>query len=362
MDITKYNIKILEQNKSYLGFIKSKLLKKFRIKSILDKQQIYSNLLENQEYTTLMRKDFILYILLNRYYPKLIENYTKVNSKTLEETKPKTVYKMYNKDKNLYWKITKTEYNFAEYLINNNFDDIENIHKFIEREKEEKLLEEQEKIKIEEQKRITAENEKKFENWLEDEAFKYHNKEKIDIARMIFLDLIHKYDYTSNKILVLIDNIEKDMCKNKLISYLANHNKASRKTFEHITGLTLPSKNKDLKDFIYDISTKDFRVPNEYKVSKNLINKNKRIFYVNCRNYTSEVLAEPLITEEIEENKFFIREMSSHYEISDTKYGILICTGNTKDEAINALRLMIKERSIEGLEKQIENIFYNNKY
>lgn len=60
------------------------------------------------------------------------------------------------------------------------------------------------------------------------------------------------------RLLALIHNYDNPLCRADIISRLHNGNRASIKTFEHITGLTLPKTYKERREYLAGISSADF--------------------------------------------------------------------------------------------------------
>ncbi len=121
----------------------------------------------------LSEKDFALNKLLNGYVLEKVENYQEYK-RDGELTKPKTIYKLYDKNESYWNLISKTAYDFLIYVQENNLLDVNLINEYIQNEKaeneriemerlqaeqEEKERKEQEKlIQEEERKRLWAEN------------------------------------------------------------------------------------------------------------------------------------------------------------------------------------------------------------
>lgn len=72
--------------------------------------------------------------------PEIDDNYTTWNRRTQEETKPKTVYYYHNDNTNRLQELTKTEFDFITFLIENNYEG----KAYIEFVKQEQILKQQE--------------------------------------------------------------------------------------------------------------------------------------------------------------------------------------------------------------------------
>jgi hypothetical protein len=99
-------------------------------------------------------KERILLIIKEGFTPDYEENYSYYSRKTEAMTKPKTLYKL--SGENSFYEINKTLYNFALYLIENNFTDDTVASNYIQREAELKAEAERlerEKVEKERQER-----------------------------------------------------------------------------------------------------------------------------------------------------------------------------------------------------------------
>ncbi len=77
-----YDINILDKHSSYLGFTYNKPVSmKRKIKRILDKNFRYYDIPKEHLFVITSRKNFILFLTMNNYIPKFIEEkrYTKGN-------------------------------------------------------------------------------------------------------------------------------------------------------------------------------------------------------------------------------------------------------------------------------------------
>jgi hypothetical protein len=238
-------------------------MRKAKLINTLDKQYRYDGVI-------LHRYEFIINRIVEGLKLELEENYSYYSSKIDGYTKPKTLYKLKSEDDS-YYEIIKIEYDFATWLINNDITTIEKVRELEALEdnkiKNIKALE-AEKAENEYQEKLRKEKEENdFKIWIESEWKLYSNSENLETAKLIYIDMFGDYPERSCKmILTLIDNIDNDKCKNKLIEWLGTHNSASRKVFYHITGIKLPNTNKGTEDILKYISSNDFKESIEYKI------------------------------------------------------------------------------------------------
>lgn len=355
--------------KNYLGFTDGrKEPGKTRIEDTLDKPCCYNgkSLELGDNNITLKRKEFITRLIQLEYTPKVEKNVITYNKRTYEENKPKTIYSMERKEKDditSSWTITKTEYDFALYLIENNLTTEEQVRSYIQKEDEQLAQEEQ--ARLEEEKRLQEEKErqeqekKQFDKWLLSEAIDYKDEAKIKLINDIFLHTVgNEASVNSYKLLVMIDNFDNPKCKEKITSWLHNDNVASIKTFEHITGLRLPRTNKKRLDYINSITSKDFKNMIEFKPRKKSQSKKKlEEFYKGMHTkeglkYT-KCLAEPIIKHGIE---MFIKKEENIYNLSSAECGMILSSGHTKKECLGNLDDVIEKRGIDNVKKIIAEV------
>ena len=148
-------------NYSFLGFTDNmKPLQKAKVEKHLNSLISYND-------TVLTQKDWIFQLVQNGYTPKLEENYSYYSRKKEGYTKPKNLYMLAKEDS--FYEVSKTSYEFAKYLIENGFIDIEKAKRYIEQERQQREelerlkreQEEKEKREREERERIRKEKEEK---------------------------------------------------------------------------------------------------------------------------------------------------------------------------------------------------------
>ena len=213
-----------------------------RVEKILNEMFRYTEFDESKAIYS--RKAFIVNRLELGCTPKF-DTYNEYSSKH-ERVIEKSRYIMLYPHENLCCEITKTEYNFVIYLLNE--IGLKNIDSFIEKENAEKEAARLLKIKEEQAQKDADEKaeleEEEYKIWFREQCGKYDNEITIDIQKAIFLDTCGSYSDHAKGLLVLIDNIDNQLCRKQLISWLNNGNKASIKTFEHITGIILEKTAK----------------------------------------------------------------------------------------------------------------------
>lgn len=290
------------------------------------------------------------------YTPQLTENYSYYSAKLEGNTKPKNLYTI-EKD-NFYNEITKIEYDFANWLIENNLNTIEAIAsaRIIEEKRLIDIVEAEEYKKSEELKnaQLQEQQQKAFEEWTIEAINNYSNEYKINIAKDIFIDKIGQYNkYQLTKLLVCIDNIDNINCKNKLCSWLHNDNKASKKVFEHVTGLKLPSTHKEVKEFILNLNSSMYLETKEYKarVKHEQIEVELKDYYIRNRDNTLTKVK----GSEFKNNydlQLFIYKNEKGYNITEATTGMsLIGNNNNKSDIIKQL----KERMTDSLVNRVKN-------
>lgn len=103
----------------------------------------------------------------------------------------------------------------------------------------------------------------------------YYNEEKLSIARAIYLDMLNDYSpLLARDICYAVEDINKGVSRAMLLSFLGTQNKASRKVFEHVSGLELPKTNKGTKAFFSSRAPIVIGTPKPYKeIFHNNMNK-----------------------------------------------------------------------------------------
>lgn len=340
---------------TYLGFTDNlKPMQKARVETSLDKLIRYNN-------KVMKKKEFILVKLQEGSTPHLEENYSYYSTKIDGYTKPRNDYRL-NNNNNTYNEITKTEYDFANYLIKNNFIDEENIKAYIA--VEEQQLQQLENERLDKEKREQEEKAKQeqeqenFKNWLQDQAENYSDDEKISITKEIFLNEVGSFNIRQVQLLVLIDNFDNPKCKDQLKEWLSYYNKASLKTFFHITGIKLGTTDKAIQEKLNSITSKDFQglIPYVKKEKVEQQEVQKEVFYEMIRipePHFEEVLGEPFKKYGFE---MFIKESNGKYTISEARTGVLFVSGNSKKELMENLKSAVDRMGINNIKSQLEKL------
>lgn len=239
---------------TYLGYTDNMSpMQKARAENTLDK-------LIRSDGKVMTQKEWIIHELKKGSKPHIEHNYSYYSHKTGQKTKPKDDYRLITSNDTFY-QITKTEYEFAQYILENDLTDEAKINEYItvERNRNEennRLKAEQEKVR-EEKRRAELE----FETWLQNKANEYNNSKKLELAKTIFFEDHGRYNeqYLA-KLLVLIENIDNSKCRTKLKEILHTHNKTSKKIFYSVTGIKLPNTDKGTMEILDKITVNDYQI------------------------------------------------------------------------------------------------------
>lgn len=341
-DKDKRGLKIMLKINSLLGFEKGKkpmqieklkgdLLSTYRASSVLYPTQI-NFLIEH------IKKGYIV-------QEEVFTKYVKNRSTGEYEEREKKEYQLFNAELNLYYTLTKTMFNFGSYLINNNLMD--NIDSIIE--KDNKRIEEQQRkelLKVEEEKRIKEEQQQKeeeFNNWLHDETLNYdteNNEEKINILKNVFSKLDKYPLYRIIEFIILVDNFDNKISKNKLISRLSYFNTCSLKAFECLTSIKLGNTDKEIKSRLNSISSKDFKGIKEYK--ERITKEVEEVeFYMYVENGKHEL--KKGIEYKNKELEIYIIKDNGKYKAVEGITGVIITATATKGELMEILKNLMKD-------------------
>ena len=343
---------------TYLGFTDNlKPMQKVRTKKTLDNLiRCNGNVITN--------KEFIFIKLQEGLIPCIEEDYSYYSSKLRCETKPKTDYRLKDQDGSFYH-ITKTEYNYALYLLENNFLDKQKVKEFIVTENNRLLQLAQDEFNHKQQEKERKENlereKQEFNNWLTEQAENYSDNEKLDIAKSIFLDIQGQYnELMICKLLVLINNIDNPICKDMLKSWLHTHNTTSKKVFYHMTGIKLSSTDKGTMPLLDSLNTADFQDIVPYIKKQSKVDKVKKevitdTFYKLIRTpepHYEEVIGVPISKYGLD--MFITQDSNGVYSISEAKSGLLITNASTKNELMKKLKDAINRHGIEKINQIIQ--------
>ena len=296
--------------------------------------------------------EFVARKIIEGSTPAYEENYSHYSSKLDGYTKPKTLYKLDNNN-NTYTEITKTEYDFSLYLIDNNITTLVTYEDAKKQEERrllniEKQLQEVEEEKIRVQKEL-EQKENDFKTWLNEECEKYNNEKNIALAKKIYIEYLGQNNSNGAiKLLTLIDNIDNASCKNELIRWLHNGNKASIKVFECITGLKLPKANKERREYLRGLSKSNYIEPVDFTPRKKATEKELVEFKIRVGNNIEIVKGEKL------NNKYglnlYIQHNNDGYAITEGSTGMLLVAFKpTKKELMEEYSEALNDSKIERL-------------
>jgi len=342
---------------TYLGFTDTmKPMLKTRMEKILDNVKRYDGVI-------LSNKQFIYNQLKEGNTLEIKENVVYWSKKKQDYTNPKTEYRIRSQeDCGLYYVIEKTLYNFANYILNNNLLNDGTAKEFIISEQEKIKLEEQVKLKQEEEKNKQEQNIINFEKWLVDQASGYNNNEKLKLLKEIFFAETGQFGGGSIRLLVLIDNFDDIMCKNKLKSWLGYYNTASLKTFFHLTGINLGKTNKQIQAKLDIITSKDFTGIIPFKLRKQKTDKEQELFYTYSFNSdTNQYEFQECYGEYVKKYNldFFISKTKNGYNITEGTSGLSAAVGKNKRELFETLENNINKMGLDEMYKRIEQFIHD---
>ncbi len=306
--------------------------------------------------------EFLCVKFLEGCTPDKEENY-QYYKRNGELSKPKTLYKYYSPDKEMYFELNKTQYDFVCYLLENDLNTEESILAYdkadIEHMEALKRAEEEEKAHREEQKRKAEEEKEKFKRWMREESGKIPQFQK-DIVDAIFLNIYGQQNTWNYSIVPCINYYDMPMCKAEIISRLHNDNKASIKIFECLTGLKLPKGYKDRIAYLEGLTTADFKEAVDYKPRKKAVSSEeketqKEAFYILLSNFTwNKVIAEPVTKYGIDMFIFYDSN-NQLWKLSHAEIGMSITSGKNKSECMQKLKELIDSKGKDGFNQLVEN-------
>ena len=327
----------MEKINSFLGFTDGKTpMIKARIEKMFSKLIKY----EGKVYDN---KTFMLHLLINEGgTPEKAENVIYHSRRTKSgRTKPKTEYRIWHKD-GFYIPVTKTEYDFYNYCMENGFTTDEAVKAY---EAEETKREEErrgaEKDKVLEKTRREEEEKAKFEKIIKD-GIASVTDEEMELAKNVFLDINKTYNVKyCEKLIALIKNFDFPACGERVISILHNDNKASIKVFEYMTGLGLPKSYKKRIEYLRGISVSDFKGMRTYKPEA--VKENEEMFYISMfRGDWNGVRAEPVSKYGLD---MFVFEEEGGWNLSEAKSGLSILKGESKEAVLREFDEMIEKQT-----------------
>ena len=340
-------------NNSFLGFTDNmKPLQKSKVEKYLNSLIRYND-------TVLAEKDWIFQLLQNGYAPEIEENYSYYSRKKDGYTKPKKLY-MLAKENGSFYEVSKTSYEFAKYLIENDLTDIEKAKQYMEKERQQKEelerlkreQEERERKKKEEQARIRREKEErerqeKIKQWTE--IGKKHMTEEV---KNIIIASIEKH---WKEITAIFPNTnEKDFTKNfidKFTQFIGNKVFTKSNThylmFDDINTNNLYNKiMKDIYISLFKLTDKDDKRTVTAKIKafydgREYKQKEKETFYILTKQGFEKREGEKLIINNLV--CFLHVNEKGLYQVTEAKTGMKITADTNKKEAIIKAKELIKQ-------------------
>jgi len=292
-----------------------------------------------------MKKEFIYSILQEGSKPYIKEDYTRND------------YRINNLNDTFYI-INKTLYDYACYLIENDYINEQKAKEFITTEKTKEI----EKIKIKLEQEQKKENcrlnqqieQQNFENWLDEKIKQYDNEEKYALAKTIYSSEIGQTnEFFIKKLLVLIDNINDLKCKDMLKDWLHNHNKTSKKVFYHITGIKLPNTSKSTITLLNNITVEDYKQVIPYKKraeNKEIITEIFYKLFIIPEPHFVECQGEYLKKHGLD---LFITEDKNQYTLTEATSGAKLVSANTKNRLMMLLNENIDRFGIDAIKQKL---------
>jgi len=355
---------------TFLGFTDTLTpMQKYKVSSTLDTQIKHNNII--------MPKKQFIYIKLQEGYTPIIEEDVSYYSRKLGNyTKPKSEYRLSNSEGS-YYDITKTEYNFAVYIVQNDFLDVVKAKQYIDAEQNRLAQLAQEEFNRKQQekqhKELLQQQKQEFDSWLSEQAGNYSDDTKLDIAKDIFES--EQGDYNELylcKLLVTIDNIDILACKEKLKNSLYSHNKTSKKVFYYVTGVKLPLTDKGTFEILDGLTVSSYQGIIPYKKKQLKINNNNdnqtqpkspitETFYKSIRKpspHYEECTGIPLSKYGLD--MFITQYSDGTYQLSESKSGMLMINADTKKKLMDKLKDIINQHGVEKINRMIQDNIDNN--
>lgn len=340
---------ILQENDTYLGFLDQlSAMRAGRAKKTLEKTVKHNG-------KVMERRDFIFTLVVDDgLCPEMAEN-------SMGEGKDE--YRLYNEKEHSYYEINKTGYDFACWLVKNKIDRKSAFEIIDKNNKHEEEMERKEAEEV--KKRVKAAEKRKaeteaFNQWISKEVAEYSDTEKMEIQKAIFLDVVGKYDPDiAVRTLVLIDNIDKPMCREELREIMRYDNKATCRTFAHITGLRVPKTNKEIQEMLDSVTSADYVGVKPYKSRMKPGEKELEYFFIAEMGADGETKFTLTRGEYLEKYglKLFIHKLSNgNVAISSAEVGYKLVSGANKTDALETLKNRLKKMDIEKLKDQIYEV------
>ncbi|MDE7268695.1 MAG: hypothetical protein K2N89_14645 [Lachnospiraceae bacterium] len=241
---------------TYLGFTDNiREPQKTRTENTLDKLIRYDGNIYNMV-------TFLVGGLIEGRKPEKKEN-VQWYKKDGQLSRPRTEYRFLTLDGSQYWEMKKTYFDFCIYCMKNGLTTQDSVDDYIKKEND--LKAEQMRIRQEEEQIAQDKARKEEAERLQMEDVIIQTLENLpetekELMRRIFESVCGNANIAglNYRLLALIHNYDNPLCRADIISRLHNGNRASIKTFEHVTGLTLPKAYKERRKYLENISSADF--------------------------------------------------------------------------------------------------------
>ncbi|MED4883865.1 hypothetical protein [Bacillus smithii] len=351
----------MELKNTYLGFAENiKPLQRARKYKSLDKLIRFNG-------TVMTEKEFIYTLLKEGYMPHIEANYSYYSKRLDAMTKPKTDYQMLNEQTSSFYSVTKTDYEFASYIIKNGFLDEQKAKEFIINEQ----------LQKEEQQRKEAEQRQKEEEEHQERMRKQREKEEAErlekIKKWTEIGKQLMNEQVKNAITATVENrwdqiksqfpaTDKDELINNIINampqYLGNYeyikNHVQYLIHDDINKNNLTNMiYKDIYMTIFNVSETDskrtitakiksFYTGKEYKGNSKPTIKETFYFYDLKNSCFVEAEGEKI---DIEGHTCFVRQLENgKYVITEAKTGVSLAgSHDTKKEAIETAKEKVKQ-------------------
>ena len=329
---------ILKKLDMYLGFLDDKAPRRAgQIKKVLTKNvRIGREVME--------KRDNILYLVLGGSQTYSNENYGS--------------YGIYvSGNSGIFYDITKTEWEFANYLIDAGLTTEEVINDKVQAELRKRKREADKARKAKEDAERKRIEEVEFMRWLDDKALTYEPNNRAKLQDEIFADIYGDIQPFQRRSLVLIDHFDDPVCKGHLCPYLITQNKGTRKLFECLTGLKLPKTNKETQEFIAGITSADFKDPIPYKKRRQPKEKELERFYT-ARNGVNGTEYDQVMGKGFRKYgmNLFFHEKDCLTIISNSDTGFKITDGVNQKDALEKLKKSVEKNGKQLLQDKIAEV------
>lgn len=347
--------------KNYLGFTDNmSAMQKARTEKTLKKRYRYDGTLNGR---VMSRREFIITMALNPANSVKEEDCVHYTGKNFD-SKVKHQY-FCSMENNLAYVITKTEFDFFNYLRDNNLNTEKTMIAY-EKAEEAKKQEEEEKEKqkqfeaTELLNKIQREREEALEKATQTEISDADKKLVEDVYMYYFGVVAPRKGY---EIVNLVYNFDNKYCKEEAIDRLRyNNNKASIKIFECLTGLKLPKTEKERVPFLKKLTMSDFKGKKEFKQPKKYGDEEFYIQAISSENPFRTWCRVSGTSYRKYDVDMFLRRENGNYILSTADSGLRITTAKTKKDCIENLDKFVKQYTLEKFKEMVSSareIIYN---